>query len=49
MGDIPRTVVVYIDGDALTLEIEQPDGMDEDEFYEKVCEYVYSHIEIEIR
>ena len=45
---IYRWVEVDIDGDVLTFEIEQPADMNEDEFYENVCDYVLSHINITV-
>lgn len=43
-----RTVVVSIDGDVLEFEIEQPDDMNDDDFYQVVCDYILSNINIEI-
>ena len=45
---IYRWVEVDIDGDVVTFEVEQPADMNEDEFYESVCDYVLSHINITI-
>ena len=45
---IYRIVEVDIDGDVVTFEVEQPADMNEDEFYEMVCDYVLSHINITV-
>ena len=42
-----RAVDVGIDGEYITLYFNQGD-MTEDEFFEVVCDYVYSNLQIEI-
>lgn len=44
-----RTIVISIDDDVLTFELEQPDEWDEDTFYAYVCNYVLSNLQIEIQ
>ena len=43
-----RTVRIDIDGDILEFEIDQPEEMNEDDFYSLVCDYVMSNIQIEV-
>lgn len=43
-----RTIRIDIDGEVLEFELEQPDGMNEDDFWLMVCDYVMSNIGIEI-
>lgn len=45
---IYRIVEIDIDGDVVTFEVEQPANMNEDEFYEMVCDYVLSHINVTV-
>lgn len=43
-----RTVKIWIGNDYLEAEYEQPEGMSEDEFFEKIALDVYNTISIEI-
>lgn len=43
-----RTVRINIDGDVLEFELEQPDEINEDDFWLMVCDYVMDNIQIEI-
>ena len=43
-----RTVRINIDGEVIEFELEQPDGMNEDDFWLMACDYVMNNIQIEI-
>lgn len=47
-GVIYKWVEVDIDGDTVCFEMGMPVDMNEDEFYERVCDYVLSHINITV-
>lgn len=43
-----RTIRIDIDGEVLEFELEQPDEMNEDDFWFMVCDYVMSNVNIEV-
>ena len=45
---VARIVRVWIDNDFIEFEIDQSDGMSEEEFYEKAVGYVFDTVSVEI-